>query len=169
MLKSFRIAATGAALAAVSFATTAQAADSATATATAEVLATISVTKTLDMSFGQIAVNGDGTFVLNADGTYTCSGTLICTGTRRAAEFLVEGTAAVGVTASVDQTSIDLVHTVDNTKEFVLDDFTVDFPAGNSLVGGEATFNVGGTLNVVSAMALAGVYSGTFDVTVEYE
>lgn len=169
MRKSIRLAAVGAVLAAASFASAAQAADTATATASAEVLSTIAVAKDLDMSFGQVAVNGDGTFVLGADGTYSCTAALICAGTRQAAAFTITGTADVGVTASVNQTSIDLVHATDNTKTFTLDTFTVDFPAGNTLVGGSTSFNVGGTLNVVAANALAGVYSGSFDVTVEYQ
>ena len=168
MRKSIRLAAVSIA-AAASFASAAHAADTATATASAEVLSTIAVTKDLDMSFGQVAVNGDGTFVLGADGTFSCTAALICAGTRQAAQFTVTGTAGVAVTACVNQASIDLVHATDNTKTFTLDNFVVDFPSGNTLAGGSSTFNVGGTLNVVAANALAGVYSGSFDVTVEYQ
>lgn len=168
MRNSIRLVAAGAVMAAA-FATSAQAADTATATASAEVLSTISVTKDLDMSFGQIAVNGDGTVVLGADGTSSCSAQLVCAGTRQAAAFTVTGTADVGVTASVNQASIQLTHATDATKHFTLDNFNVLFPAGNTLTGGDASFNVGGTLNVVAASALAGVYSGSFDVTVEYQ
>lgn len=168
MRNSIRLAAVGAVLAA-SFATAAQAADTATASASAEVLSTISVTKDLDMSFGQIAVNGDGTVVLGADGSSTCSAQLVCAGTRQAAQFTVTGTADVGVVASVNQASINLVHATDATKTFTLDNFSVNFPAGNTLTGGDASFAVGGTLNVVAANALAGVYTGSFDVTVEYQ
>jgi len=159
-----------AAVAAVSFASSAQAADSATATASVDVLSTISVAKDNDMSFGTIAVNSDGTFVLGADGTYSCTAGLICAGTRAAAGFTVTGTAAnVGVAASVDQASITLTHDTDNTKTFTLDNFTTYFPAGNSIVSGTTSFNVGGTLHVTSANALQGTYSGDFDVTVEYQ
>lgn len=168
MRNSIRLAATGAALAAFCFGSTAYAADTASAEATAEVLSTIAVNNVHDMSFGQIAVNGDGTYVLNPDGSNSCSSTLICTGVRQAAEFLVTGTNATAVVATVDETSIDLVHSTDATKSFVLDDFVVDFPDGNTLVPGGTSFNVGGTLNVLSAQALAGVYNGTFNVTVEY-
>ena len=168
MRNSIRLAAVSAVLAA-SFASSAQAADTATATASAEVLSTISVTKDLDMSFGQVAVNGDGTVVLAPAGGVPCSAQLVCPGSNQPPLFTVPGTADVGVTASVDQTSISLVHATDTTKTFTLDSFAVDFPGGNTLTGGDAVFNVGGTLNVTAANALAGVYSGTFDVTVEYQ
>lgn len=168
MRNSIRLAATAAALAVFSFGSAAYAADTASAEATAEVLSTIAVDNVRDMSFGQIAVNGDGTFLLNPDGSHSCSSTLICTGTRQAAEFLVTGTEATAVVATVDESSINLVHATDATKSFVLDNFVVDFPDGNMLVSGGTAFNVGGTLHIVSAQALAGVYNGTFNVNVEY-
>lgn len=159
-----------AAVAAASFATSAQAADTATASASVDVLSTISVAKDADMAFGTIAVNADGTYVLGADGTYSCSAGLVCAGTRAPAAFTVTGTAAsVGVGASVDQASITLTHATDNTKTFTLENFTTYFPAGNSLVSGTTAFNVGGTLNVTAANALEGTYTGAFDVTVEYQ
>lgn len=164
-----RIAAAAAALATLSFGSVANAAASASATATAQVLSTLAVTKTRDLQFGQIAVNGNGNIVLNADGTGSCPSTIICTGSRNSAQFSVTGTAGAGVTAAVTQTSIDLVHATDTTKKFTLDTFTVDFPAGSTLTSGSTSFNVGGTLHVTSAAALAGVYSGTFNVNVEYQ
>ncbi len=45
--------------------------------------------------------------------------------------------------------------------------FTDDAGAIPTLVGGSDTFNVGATLNVGATQA-AGTYSGTFDVTVNY-
>ena len=168
MRNSIRLAATSAVLA-LSFASAAQAADTATATASAEVLSTISVTKDVGLSFGQIAVNGDGTVALAGDGQVTCSANLVCAGTAAPASFTITGTADVGVTAAVDQASINLTHTVDGTKQLVLDNWDVYFPAGSTLTGGDAVFNVGGTLNVVAANAIAGVYQGSFDVTVEYQ
>ncbi len=170
MRNSIRLAAVSASvLAAISFASTAQAADSATANASAEVLSTLTVTKDQDLLFGQIAVNGNGTVLIAPDGSSSCSAQLVCTGTRQAAGFTVTGTADVGVVASVDQTSVTLTHSTDGTKTFTLNNFTLNFPLGNTLTGGDASFNVGGTLNVTSAMALAGVYNGSFDVTVEYQ
>jgi hypothetical protein len=170
MRNSIRIAAIGTtALAALSLGSVAQAAGTASATATAQVLSTVAVTKTRDLAFGQIAVNGNGNIVMNADGTGTCPAAIICTGTRNSAAFTVTGTAGTGVTANVTQTSIDLTHATDTTKKFTLDSFTVDFPAGSTLTSGVAVFNVGGTLHVTTAAALAGLYTGTFNVNVEYQ
>lgn len=170
MRNSIRIAAVSSAvLAALSFGSAAQAAATASATATAQVLSTLSVTKTRDLQFGQIAVNGSGNVVIGADGTGSCPTTIICTGTRDSASFTVTGTAGTGVTANVVQTSINLVHATDTTKIFLLDGFTVDFPTGSTLTSGTTNFNVGGTLHVTTAAALAGVYSGTFNVNVEYQ
>lgn len=169
MRNSIRIAAASAAALAASFASTAYAADTATANATAEVLSTISVNKTQDLLFGQIAVNGNGNLVIGADGTITCPAALVCTGVRQPAAFNVTGTNGVGVSASVNQTSVTLTHATNPARTFTLDNFTVLFPLGTTLVGGAADFNVGGTLHVTSANAEAGVYNGSFDVTVEYQ
>lgn len=169
MRNSIRLAAAAAAtLTVLSFGSTAHAAATESATASAEVLSTITVTKDQDMSFGQIAVNGNGTYTLNTDSSHSCTSALICTGTRRAAEFTINGTVATAVSATVTQSSVNLVHATDATKSFVLNNFTVAFPDGNTLVATGAQFNVGGTLNVVAANAIAGVYSGTFNVNVEY-
>lgn len=158
------------ALAALSFASSAHAAGTATASASAEVLSTLSVTKTADIAFGSIAVNADGTYVLGADGTYSCSAGLVCSGTRNPASFTVAGSAsAIGVAASVVQSSIVLTHATDSTKTFTLSNFTTHFPSGSSLVSGSTAFNVGGTLNLTAANALQGTYAGSFDVTVEYQ
>lgn len=169
MRNTIRLAAAGAALAALSFGSSAFAADQESATATAEVLSTITVTKNQDMSFGQIAVNGNGTYVLNTDSSHSCTGGLICTGARQAARFTINGTTATAVSAVVNESSINLVHATDSTKTFQLNDFQVAFPDGNTLVAGGTPFNVGGTLNVLSANAVTGLYSGTFNVTVEYQ
>lgn len=169
MRNTIRLAALSA-LAAVSFAGSAQAAGTASATASAEVLSTLAVTKTADMAFGSIAVNTDGTYVLGADGTYSCSTGLICSGARNPAAFTVNGSVSnIGVSAAVTQSSIVLTHANDSTKTFTLDNFTTHFPNGNSMINGSTAFNVGGRLNVTAANALQGTYSGSFDVTVEYQ
>ncbi len=48
-----------------------------------------------------------------------------------------------------------------------VDTFNDDAGATPTLVGGSDTFNVGATLNVGAAQ-VAGTYSGTFAVTVNY-
>ncbi|MFA7585692.1 MAG: DUF4402 domain-containing protein [Novosphingobium sp.] len=169
MRNSIRLATLGALLSAVSVGSVAHAADTATATASAEVLSTIAVTKDLDLSFGQIAVNGTGTVALAATGgAPTCSAQVICAGTTQPAEFTITGADSIAVVASVVETSIDLVHATDAAKKFTLDNFGVAFQGTGVLTGGVEKFNVGGTLNVDTANALAGVYAGTFTVSVDY-
>ncbi len=167
MRNSIRFAAMGAALAAaVSFGSAAQAATTATATASAEILTTLTVASTAGLDFGQIAVNGGaGTAVIGASGTNTCSATLLCTGTRTAASFDVGGTANTAVSAVVTTPSITLSS---GANTMTLNAFTLAFPGGNTLVNGATSFNVGGTL-AVGATQAAGVYNGTFTVSVEYQ
>ncbi len=163
MRKSLRLAAALAAT--VSFASSAQAATTASATASAEILTTLSVTAMQNLDFGQVAVNGAGTAVIGADGVNACSANLVCTGTRQAASFDVTGTAGTAVAAVVTTGTVNLTS---GTNSMVLDNFSVHFPTGNTLVGGAASFNVGGTLNVAAAQP-AGLYNGNFSVSVEYQ
>lgn len=167
MRTSLRLAAAGAALAAaVSFGGVANAAATANATASAEILSTLTVTKTKDLDFGQIAANGAGTLAINGAGTPTCSAALVCTGTRQVADFTVTGTAGSAVLASVTTPSISLSDGAGHSM--TVNAFDVYYPSGTTLAGGSTTFNVGGTLNVAAAQ-VAGLYSGTFTVSVEYQ
>lgn len=169
MRNSIRIAAVGAALAsAVAFSGAANAAATAQASANAEILTTISVVKDQDMDFGQVAVNGPATLVISADESSpaACPANLVCAGARVPAKFTISGTSGVGVTASVQQASVSLTS---GANTMTLNNFTVFFPNGNTLNGtGDAQVNVGGSLGVSGTQA-AGLYTGTFDVVVEYQ
>lgn len=180
MRNSLRLAAVGAALTAVSFASTANAAATATANANAEILSTLQVLNTAAMDFGQIAVNGADVLTVSADtaNPAACPANLVCAGTPAPASFNVIGTAGVGVTASVVETTVDLTY-VNWTgggaaPTMPLNNFTVHFPLGNTLVAavagdpGQAGFNVGGDLGVAAGQA-AGLYQGSFTVSVEYQ
>lgn len=174
MHKTIRlIAMTAAAAGALTFAGAANAAASASASANAEILSTISVAKNQDLDFGRIAVNGAGVLTVSADESApaACPATLVCQGARVPAKFTISGTAGAGTAAAVRQASINLTS---GTNSMVLNSFTVFFPNGNSLAlptptstSGEAEFNVGGSLSVGAAQA-AGVYTGTFNVDVDY-
>lgn len=169
MRTSLRLALVGAAVSAVSLGSAAHAATSATATATAEVLSTLTVTADSALNFGQIAANTGGTVTVNADGTVASSGSLVSTGTRAPAGFTVTGTNGASVVVSLPTTAATLTR-VSGTETMSLSGFNSN-PAGAfqlSPTTGSATFNVGGTLTVASGQ-VAGVYSGTFDVSVEYQ
>ena len=166
MRNSIRFAAMGAAaVAALSFGSAASAATTATATATAEILSTLTVTNTAALDFGQVAVNGAGTVRITGASSVTCSANLVCTGNRRPAAFAVTGTSGVAVSAAVTAASVSLSS---GANTMTLNNFDLYFPDGNTLVAGATTFNVGGTLNVGAAQA-AGVYNGSFTVSVEYQ
>jgi hypothetical protein len=168
MFNKFRIGAAGVALiSAFGLAGTAQAADTATATAEAEILEALSLTALNSLDFGQIAVNGAGTVVVAATGgAPTCSANLICAaGTSSPGDFEVEGTAGTTVDITIGAAS-PLTGPGANMTLSGLND-----SAGGSVVlgvGGISTFSVGGTL-AVNAGQVAGTYSSTFDVTVEYQ
>ena len=165
-MRNFRLAATVAALAAsVSFGSAAQAAATANGTATAEILSTLTVTATRSLDFGQIAVNGAGTLVVATSGS-TCSALLICTGSATTAAFDVTGSPDAAYAATVPATSVALSDGLGNTM--TVDNFTAAYTGGTSLVAGAASFEVGGRLTAAAAQP-AGVYSGTFAVSVEYQ
>lgn len=167
MRNTLRIAFVGAALSAVSFASAASAATSATANASAEVLSTLTLTADSALNFGQIAANTGGTVTVNADGTVVPSGTLISTGTRAPAGFTVTGTNNANVVLTLPA-SATLTRS-GGTETMTITGFNSNPPGAFQLSGtGSATFNVGGTLGVAAAQA-AGVYNGTFSVSVEYQ
>ncbi len=150
---------------------TANAQSSATATATATIVTPITITKTTDMNFGNVAVQTGtgGTVVMTPAGVrsatsgVTLPGTV---GTVAAASFTVNG--QTGYTYAITlPASVTLSDASSNTMQ--VDNFTSTPTATGTLAGGTETLNVGATLNVAAAQA-PGVYlSATpFTVTVNY-
>jgi len=144
----------------------------ASATASATILAPISLTKTVDMNFGNLAVNAtDGTIVLAPAGTRTATGgvTFLPTnaGTITAASFtvagLVDATYSITLPAGITTISNGAGNDMD------VDEWTSNPTTTGTLTGGTQTLNVGATLHV-PASSIAGIYtSGTpFEVTVNY-
>lgn len=177
MRNSLRIAAFGAALAAASLATSANAAATATATATAEVLNSLTLTADSALDFGQIAANGGGTVAVSYNNTKTTSSLssgnpLVSTGTVAPAAFSVTGSAnaTVGITLPTSASTLTWQGTwtgVGAAPTMSLDSFN-GLGAVALNASGAGSFNVGGTLHV-GANQYPGTYSGTFDVSVEYQ
>ena len=167
MRNSLRFAVVGA-IAAASLAGSAQAATTATGNATAEVLSSLTVTSTADLQFGQIAANTGGTVTVNADSTAGSTGTLISTGTRTPAAFNVVGSPNALVVVSLPTAPVNLTRT-GGTETMALGAFNTN-PAGafNLNSTGNGQFQVGGTLTVNNAQ-VAGAYTGSFQVSVEYQ
>ena len=145
----------------------------ATATATATIVTPISISKTADMSFGNIAVSAStaGTVILAPAGTRTTGGaggvTLpATTGTVAAAAFTVNGngayTYAITLPGSVTLTRAS------GSETMTASSFTSTPSGTGTLSGGTQNLTVGATLAVAAAQ-VAGVYtSGNFNVTVNY-
>lgn len=173
MRTSLRIAAVGMAVAAAALASSAQAA-TATADATATILSSLNVTNTAPLNFDTIAVNGAGTVVVATNGNISCTvGALVCPGfAASAATFHVTGDTNTAVTVTLPTAGSTLTYVgwtgVGAAPTMSVDTWTSDFPNGNTLVGGAADVNVGGTLHVAAAQP-AGSYAGTFDVQVQYQ
>lgn len=141
----------------------------ASATATATIIAPITLTKTVNMNFGNVAVIGAGTVVLAPVGTRTKTGGVTLpavTGTVTAASFNVtgEGTSTYAITLpSADYTITS------GANSMIVNTFVSAPSLVGTLTGGAQTFTVGATLNVGAAQA-PGVYTNAtgFDVTVNY-
>ena len=137
-----------------------------TAQAAANIVTPISITKNINLNFGNIAASGSNfTVVLSVTGERTSdggTGTLpSVAGTVTAAEFTAAGLSGAAYAVTLP-TSITIS---DETNTMTVDAFTSN--STNVLTGGSDTFNVGATLNV-GANQVAGAYTGNFNVIVNY-
>ena len=137
----------------------------ATANAAANIITPMSITKNVDLSFGNIAAGtAAGTVVLGTNGTRTPNNVILpsVTGTVAASQFTVSGLAdatyVITLPGSITITS--------GTNNMTVDNFTEN--ATKTLTAGNETFNVGATLNVAAGQAV-GLYQGSFNVTVDYQ
>ena len=146
----------------------------ATASATATIITPITIIKTADMNFGNVAVSATtaGTAVLAPAGTRTTGGaggvTLpATTGTVSAASFTVSGQG--GYTYAITLPT-SCVITDGASHNMTVNAFTSSPSATGTLsVGGTETLNVGATLNVTAGQA-SGLYTNAtgVPVTVNY-
>lgn len=143
---------------------------SAVAETSANIVGPISISKSVDLSFGNVAVSPTiaGTVVLDPASARTQTGGVtlpVITGTVSAAKFTVAGesgtTYAITLPASVVLTNGGNTMTVNN--------FTSTPTATGSLASGTEDIFVGGTLNVAAAQ-VSGLYTNASDlvVTVNY-
>ncbi|VAV92640.1 hypothetical protein MNBD_ALPHA04-810 [hydrothermal vent metagenome] len=135
----------------------------ASADARANILAQVSVTSDgSDLDFATIVTGAAAsTVVVASDGTLTCGTGLVCSGTATAAGFTVSGTT--GQTVDVSSDASVTLSSGANTMSATL------APSVTSIVlDGTDAFSVGGTLSVAANQA-DGAYTGTFNVTVDYQ
>lgn len=142
-----------------------------TVTVKASVVKPLVLTAKQNLDLGTIVLNNgtwsNVTISVSQAGVRTCvSANVTCTGTAQAAKFNVIGTN--NQTARIAAPNVTLVNQADSTKTLVM---TLSAPAsipipnsGNSGVD----FSVGGSITVSSTTA-GGLYSGTMNVTVDYQ
>lgn len=141
----------------------------ATSSASAEVMTPIAISNTAALRFGKFSALTGGTVVISAAGARSATGAVVLSSTNAggAASFSVTGdnNATYAITLP---NSATITHGVDNTKTMSIGTFTSN-PSGTGTLsaGGAQTLSVGATLTVGNAQT-TGSYSGTFDVSVEY-
>jgi hypothetical protein len=144
------------------------ASSSATVKATVVKPLTLSSLQSLDLG---TVVLGPGTWTnaavgISRAGVFSCSNSNVsCTGATQVAKYKVTGTN--NQTARITAPNVTLVNQSDPTKQLTL---VVDNPGTVSLPNSGnpgVEFSLGGTITLNSTTA-GGLYSGTFNVTVEY-
>lgn len=142
----------------------------ATATASANVIQPLEIVKTADLAFGNMASGAAaGTVTIDTDGARSFTGgvTLIDAGSvQNAASFDINGFANASFAIALP-TSI-VIETEGGADQMTVDGFVSNLGVESILDdAGQASLEVGATLNI-EALQAAGLYSGTFDVTVAY-
>jgi hypothetical protein len=136
----------------------------ATGTARARVLRQIVVTKTSDLDFGVIVpATSASTVVISTAGARTCGAGVTCTGSFAPAAFTISGTSGVVATITGDN-SVTLTNGSGGTMTAALNRSA----ATVTLAATASTVQVGGTLSMAANQA-DGTYSGTFNITVDYQ
>jgi len=160
-IRSIKAALIGAALVAGFGASSAQAA-TASATARATILRQVTLTKTADLDFGTIITAATAsTVAVSPAGVRSCGTGLTCTNAVTAAAFGIVGTT--GQTVTLAATGPVTLTSGANTMTA-----TLATSAATRVLTGTDSFTVGGTLNVGGNQA-DGVYTGSFNVTVDYQ
>lgn len=136
-------------------------------TATAEIITAISIANNQDLAFGSIVPSSTGdTVAVATDGTVTCGANVTCVdqSTKTAGAFTVSGEAGYSYAITLPSGDVQLSN---GTETMTVNNFSSNPSGTGTLTGGTDSINVGGTLNV-SANQAQGSYSGSYDVTVEY-
>ncbi len=149
----------------------ASAQSTASATASATILTAISITKTVDMSFGNISVQASsgGTVILTPAGARSVTGGVslpATSGTVTAASFTIGGEGSYTYSITLPGTA----HTITSgSNSMTVTAFSSNPSGTGTLSSGAQTLTVGGTLNVSAGQAYGTYTSETgFNVTVNY-
>lgn len=130
--------------------------------------AAIAIVNTQALAFGKFVAGSGGSVTVSPGGVRSASGgvVLVPSGAGTAAQFAVSGDA--NLTYAISLPGNGVVSLTSGSNSMALNNFTSSPNLTGALsVGGSQTLAVGATLSVGSNQA-SGSYSGTFDVTVNY-
>ena len=139
-------------------------------TVNATVVRPLTLTSQQDLDLGSITLTlgswSAATVGISRAGIFSCDTNVICSGAPQVARYKVTGTNKMVV--RITAPNVTLVNQADASKTLVL---TVDNPGQVTLTSsGEPgnTFTLGGSITL-SPTTAQGDYSGTFNVTVDYQ
>ena len=150
-------------------ATVAAAAVSKAASANAALLSPLTVLKKADLDFGKLAVTTAGTAVINPlTGARTATGGVVPAGTNaHAASFIATGNRNSVVNIRLPKNPITVTR-AGGTQTMTVSNWTLDGNNNRRVPPSQTVeFAIGATLTV-GANQTPGVYTGTFNVTVQY-
>lgn len=139
------------------------------AVANADIILPATITKLNDMDFGFLTVGTAGTAILdsNTGAVTTTGGVQFVGGLPHAAQFAAVSPSKSVVHIILPKQPATLTR-VGGTETMTLDTWTINGAQTRNVVAHETfSFNVGGTLHV-NANQVEGTYTGTFDVTFNY-
>ncbi len=140
--------------------------------ATATVVAPIAIAAGSTLRFGSFSTSAAGqTVTINAtSGARTNSGTLLVTSTTGRATFNVTGEGTLTYAITLPGNGVVTITTDDGgsaNEIMAVSNFTSDPSGTGALTAGAQTLGVGATITTVSSQ-VAGSYTGSFNVSVEY-
>jgi hypothetical protein len=133
------------------------------------ILLPTTVTKIDDLDFGMLSVTTAGTAILNPtnDAVATTGGVLLMGGTPHAARFIATSPSKNVVKITLPNKPITLTR-VGGSEKMTVDTWNINGALTRNVVAHEQfEFKVGGTLHI-AANQVEGVYTGLFNVTVNY-
>lgn len=135
-------------------------------TASATLVRSLQIVSTSGLSFGTVSPGAAaGTVVLDPSGSRSATGgvTLVSTSTGSASAVALQGTPAMTYTVTLPG---DVTLTSSGGATMTLNGLKTSLTGGGGSIGsnGSGAFNIGGTLAVAAAQAVA-EYTGTFQVT----
>lgn len=137
----------------------------------ANIVNPISILETRNLHFGTLSVSTPGTCVVTPAGTRTQTGGVVLTSitpSATSAAYTVTGSANLTYSITLPSSNITVTRN-GGTETMTINTFTSSKAGNAGILSGTATdnFTVGATLNVIAGQ-VAGLYQGSFNVTVAY-